>query len=366
VPAVTDWNENAPVALVIALLLSVPFRNVTLAFGIAAPDWSITTPDTDCARAGSGTSQNNPIPRKKAESRFREIILPFIRPPNNVIGPKPEKTLNLMEWSLCCLSAKQRDPMLIKKPAGAVAVALILHGSLSAQSPVQHNPPKGQTSQEDSGTNTSPDSAVGTGTQPSGQQPKRILGIIPNYRAVSADTQLPPLSPAGNFMLATKDSFDYSSFLLAGVLSGIGQAHKSQPTFGQGAKGYGRYYWHSLADTISGNYFTEAIVPTIAREDPRYYTLGHGGFLHRTGYSISRIVITKTDSGHQSFNFSEIAGNGAAAGLSNLYYPQPERTWTKTYQKWAAQIVIDTATNMLKEFWPDVSNWLSGIGKGDR
>jgi len=187
-----------------------------------------------------------------------------------------------------------------------------------------------------------------------GQQSKRILGVIPNYRAVSADAKLPPLSVKGKFVLATKDSFDYSSFLVAGFMAGIAQAKNSYPEFHQGAAGFGRYYWHSFADQAVGNYFTEFIVPSMTHEDPRYYTRFHGGFFPRTGYSISRLFITRTDSGGQTFNFSEIIGNGAGAGVSNLYYPSRERTWTKTGQKWVSQVALDGLFNFLKEFWPDI------------
>jgi len=189
-----------------------------------------------------------------------------------------------------------------------------------------------------------------------GKQPKRILWVIPNYRSVSANTQLPPLAFKQKFWLATQDSFDYSSFIVAGMLAGSAQAKNSTPEFHQGAAGYGRYYWHSFADQAVGNYFTEAIVPAATRQDPRYYTLGHGGFLRRTGYAVSRLLITKTDSGGRGFNFSEIIGNGAGAGISDLYYPRAERTWTKTGQKWLTQVGVDGLFNILKEFWPDIDH----------
>jgi len=188
------------------------------------------------------------------------------------------------------------------------------------------------------------------------QQSKRILWIFPNHRAVSADAQLPRLSLKDKFWLATQDSFDYSSFVTAGMLAGIGQAKNSYPEFGQGAKGYGRYYWHAVADQAVGNYLTEAIVPAVTREDPRYYTLGHGGFLKRTGYAVSRLLVTRTDSGRRTMNISEIVGNGAGAGISDLYYPSRERTWTKTAQKWIAQIALDGVFNIAKEFWPDINH----------
>jgi hypothetical protein len=73
-----------------------------------------------------------------------------------------------------------------------------------------------------------------------------------------------------------------------------------------------------VADQAVGNYFTEAIVPAVWREDPRYYTLGHGGFLKRTGYAVSRLLVTRTDSGRRTINISEIVGNGAGAGISDF------------------------------------------------
>ncbi len=190
--------------------------------------------------------------------------------------------------------------------------------------------------------------------QQKGQQSKRILGVIPNYRAVSADANLPPLSGKEKFHLATEDSFDYSSFLVAGVMAGMAQAKNSTPEFHQGAAGFGRYYWHSFADQAVGNYFTEFLIPSLTHEDPRYYTRYHGNFFTRTGYAVSRLFVTRTDSGGETFNLSEIVGNGAGAGLSDLYYPSAERTWTKTGQKWANQLALDGVFNILKEFWPNI------------
>src|SRR5271165_1566365 len=188
------------------------------------------------------------------------------------------------------------------------------------------------------------------------QQTKRILGIIPNYRAISANTQLPPLSIKAKFWLGTQDTFDYSNSIFVGMLSGVAMAGKSEPSFGQGAAGYGRYYWHTFVDVGVGNYMTESIVPTLTKEDPRYYTLGRGSVFKRTGYAVSRLFITRTDAGHNSFNFSEIVGNGAAAGISNAYYPSNVNTFVKTYQRWGWQIAFDGIGNTLKEYWPEINH----------
>jgi hypothetical protein len=187
-----------------------------------------------------------------------------------------------------------------------------------------------------------------------GKQPKRILWIIPNYRAVGTNTHLPPLSFKEKFWLATEDTFDYSDFIFVGGLAAISMAQKSQPTFGQGAAGYGRYYWRVFVDSAIENYMTEAIVPAATKQDPRYYTLGKGGFVKRTGYAVSRLFITRTDSGKNTANLSELIGAGAAAGIGNAYYPAQSNSWVKTYQRWGTQVALDGVFNMLKEFWPDI------------
>ena len=192
----------------------------------------------------------------------------------------------------------------------------------------------------------------------SSQQTKRILWIIPNYRSVSANTYLPPQSFKEKFWLATQDSFDYSSFIYEGMLAGVAMAGKSEPSFGQGASGYGNYFAHTFADGTIENYMVEAVVPTLTKEDPRYYTLGKGGFFKRTGYAVSRLLITRKDSGDNTFNISEVVGAGAAAGISNSYYSADTNVWVKTYQRWLSQMVQDAASNIAKEFWPDINHAL--------
>ena len=187
-----------------------------------------------------------------------------------------------------------------------------------------------------------------------GKQTPRIMWVVPNFTAVSANTQLPPQSTSEKFKMASEDSVDYSSFVWAGMVAAQSMALKAYPELGVGPAGYGRYYWRAFVDQASGSYFTEAIVPTLTHEDARYYTLGHGGFFRRAAYALSRVVITKTDSGGKSFNYSEVVGNGFEAGLSNLYYPREERGLSKTAQNWGTQMEAAALNNIVKEFWPDI------------
>jgi len=200
-----------------------------------------------------------------------------------------------------------------------------------------------------------PDAVSSNGTQ----QTKRILGIMPNFRSVSADVKLPPMSAKDKFIIAGKDTFDYSSFIIAGVQTTFSKSGVSYPEFGTGVAGFGRYYWHTLADTTSENFFVGGLGPVVFKQDNRFYTLGHGGFVKRTAYAWTRVLISRKDDGDTTFNYSEVIGSGASAGLSTLWYPQNYQTWTKVGQKWLTSDIIDGANFMLKEFWPDINKFLS-------
>ncbi len=186
------------------------------------------------------------------------------------------------------------------------------------------------------------------------KQTPRILGVLPNFTAVDSNTQLPRLSTREKFVVAMHDSVDYSSFLLVGALAAKGLQSNATPQLGTGAAGFGRYYWREFTDQVSGTFFTEAILPTLTHEDPRYYTLGKDGFFRRASYAITRAVVTKNDAGGEEFNISEIGGNAAEATLSNFYYPSQERGLNKTAKNFATQTAITAGANVLKEFWPDI------------
>jgi hypothetical protein len=167
---------------------------------------------------------------------------------------------------------------------------------------------------------------------------------------------LPPQSTKEKFKTGARDSFDYSAFIFVGIQAGVSQATDAYPAFHQGAAGYGRYYWHTFADQTDENLWVEAVLPSILHQDSRYYTLGHGGVIRRSIYAVSRTVITRTDSGGETFNASEVLGAGIAAGISSAYYPSQYRTWTKTGQRWLTSVLLDVGTFGAKEFWPDINH----------
>jgi hypothetical protein len=245
--------------------------------------------------------------------------------------------------------AQEQHPSLPSPASQQTAVASAAIPDAPTPAPL----PEGQQSPSAS---TSSSAATTAASSDEGKQTKRILYIVPNFRAVSAGAKLPPQTVKDKFKTGALDSFDYSSFIFVGIQAGISQATNSYPAFHQGAAGYGRYYWHTFADQTDENLWVEGILPSVLRQDSRYYTLGKGGFFKRGLYAVSRTVITRTDSGHETFNASEIVGAGTAAGISSLYYPTQYRTWTKVGQRWLTNVLLDFGTFAAKEFWPDVNH----------
>jgi hypothetical protein len=185
------------------------------------------------------------------------------------------------------------------------------------------------------------------------QLPRRIFGIIPNYRSHPSLKDSKPLTAGEKFKLAARDSFDPGTFLLAGAFAGIGQASNSTPSYGQGMAGYGRYYGSTYGDFLIGNVMTEAVYPSLLHQDPRYFRRGTGSTWSRLGYAIGQIFITHGDNRKTQFNFSEIGGNATAVAISNAYNPD-NRTTSDAAAKLGIQLGVDMAGNILKEFAPDL------------
>ena len=187
------------------------------------------------------------------------------------------------------------------------------------------------------------------------QQPKRILGVMPNFRAVSAGALPPPPTPTQAFVIATKNSFDYSSFVFVGITSLMAESSDAHPALGEGVAGFGRYYWRGFLDKTDGNYLAIFAFPTVLHQDERYYAQGEGPFLKRGVYAATRILITPDYHGHNTFNASEVFGRAAAQGISTTYYPKADRTAGALAVRFGWAMGRDALTNVFREFWPDIA-----------
>lgn len=188
----------------------------------------------------------------------------------------------------------------------------------------------------------------------------RLFYALPNFLTVENASQLPPLTAGQKFKIQARSQFDLVEFPWYGFLAALSQAEDSEPGYGQGAAGYGKRYGAAWGDGAIENFMTGAIFPSILRQDPRYFQLGKGTFWHRTRYAVGRIFITRSDSGSQEFNYSEIVGSALAAGISTYsYHPRDDRNLGNTASVWATQVALDTMTFVVKEFWPDIRRMIS-------
>jgi hypothetical protein len=182
----------------------------------------------------------------------------------------------------------------------------------------------------------------------------RIFEVLPNYGTVENAGSLPRLSSGKKFKLATASVFDWAAYPFNGVLAAVAQAKNDPESWGQGWGAYGKRYGASFADNSVGTYMTVAAFPSLFHEDSRYYQMGKGSFSRRATYAVTRLFVTRTDSGNTRFNYSESIGNAAAAALSNTYHPAEDRTAGRNATTFAFLILYDGLSNELKEFWPDI------------
>ena len=182
---------------------------------------------------------------------------------------------------------------------------------------------------------------------------KRVFGVLPNYRTAQLTVDYHAITAKQKMTIAAKDSFDYPLVALAAAYAALYQLEDSHPQFGQGAKGYFKRLGTSYTDQLIGNVLSEGLLPIAFHEDPRYFRLGEGTKSHRIGYALSRIIVTRTDSGGKSFNFAEVIGNGSATLIGWSYYTDT-RNPTDYFQAFGTQLATDAVSQVLKEFWPDV------------
>ena len=244
-------------------------------------------------------------------------------------------------------------------------------------SPVEGQSNSGSGSASQAPTNSGSTNPGSTSTQGkvAGTSNDRLFYTLPNFLTLENAGKLPPLSVKEKFKVVALGDFDPVQYPWWGLLSAISQAENSEPAYGQGWAAYGKRYATTAADSTIENFMVGAVFPSILRQDPRFYQSSEGGFEHRTWYAVSRIFITRSDSGNRQFNYSEVFGSALSAAISTYsYHPHStyistpsdphmfvgsDRTLSNTASVWGTQVGLDTVTIVVKEFWPDVHRWLA-------
>ena len=207
----------------------------------------------------------------------------------------------------------------------------------------------------------------------------RLFYALPNFLTLQGQQKLPPLSPKDKFKVVALGTFDYFEYPWWGALAAINQAENNEPGYGQGWAGYGKRYGSTAGDSMIDNFLVGAVFPSVLHQDPRFYQSSKGGFWRRTGYAVTRIVVTRSDAGNSQFNFSEVFGSATAAAISTYsYHPTStfvstptnphlfigsDKTLSHAASTWETQLSLDTMTIIVKEFWPDIHRAISKKSK---
>lgn len=188
---------------------------------------------------------------------------------------------------------------------------------------------------------------------PNPPESKRLFGIIPNYRTSPSLKNYEPLTVKQKFGIASQDALDRGTIILAAAFAGESQLSKAEPSFGQGAAGYAQYFAAAYGGFVIGDYMTEGVFPSLLHQDPRYFRKGTGSTWGRLGYACGQIFWTHKDAGGSNFNYSEVVGNSVAVAISTAYY-RDQRDVPDATSNLGQQLGVDMASNVLKEFWPDI------------
>jgi carboxypeptidase family protein len=182
------------------------------------------------------------------------------------------------------------------------------------------------------------------------EEQQRVLGVFPNYY-VSYDHNALPLSTRQKYQLAWRASIDPVTFVLTGAVAGIEQASNTLKGYGQGAQGYGERFGSIYADGFTSTMLGGAVLPSLFKQDPRYFYKGSGSVLSRAMYAIASAVICRGDNGHRQFDYSGILGGLASGGISNLYYPASDRSGAAvTFENSAIGTGESAVQNLIQEF----------------
>ena len=214
-----------------------------------------------------------------------------------------------------------------------------------------------------------------SGQSTSGTSKDRLFYTLPNFLTLENGGKVPALTTKQKFAVVARGTFDPVEYPWWGVLSAISQAEDSEPAYGQGWAAYGKRYGATAGDSTVENFLVGAVFPSVLHQDPRFFQSGKGGFGSRSWYAISRIFVTRSDSGRSQFNYSEIFGSATGAAISTYsYHPRStyvstptnphkfigsDRTLVNASDVWATQISLDAITIVVKEFWPDIHRKLS-------
>jgi hypothetical protein len=247
-----------------------------------------------------------------------------------------------------CFRHAQRANLAVLLTVGSFSVTVAFAQSPEAQPPLSPEAPQA----------SSQPTSQSSPTLPGFAEPvdDRIFGVIPSYLAVEDPQQkIVPLTVKEKFELFAKETVDPFTFGSSAAGAALSQIDNDNPKYGHGAGPYAERFGAAMADVTTQNFFSDAVLASMLHEDPRYFRRGpEFGVWYRIGYALSRVVVTRTDAGTESFNYSGMLGMSMGIALSNVYYPDASVSASEVGYRFGTSLLASALSNILPEFWPDI------------
>lgn len=175
---------------------------------------------------------------------------------------------------------------------------------------------------------------------------------------VELGQQVPSLSGRDKIVLAFREQAKPVAFVTPFLAAGWGQLVDANPHFGVDKAGFGERLGAAALKQSSQAILSDGFAAAALREDPRFYRMGGQGIKRRILYAASRVLITRTDSGNRSVNYSRLIGNAGAAALTMTYYPAVSANWETVWKGYGVSLSTAALGNTFREFSPDILHWI--------
>ena len=181
------------------------------------------------------------------------------------------------------------------------------------------------------------------------EEQQRVLGFIPNLY-VTYEPHPEPLTSKMKFRLAYKSLTNPYFFGRTAVWAGVQQARDNPSEWQQGAKGYSKRLGAGFADAVTVGLISNAILPSLLHQDPRYFYDGTGTTWSRARHAMAAPFVCKGDKGAWQPNYSQMGGSLIAYSISTAYYPTSNRTAGHVFETFGIDMGLHVVGSLFQEF----------------
>jgi hypothetical protein len=161
------------------------------------------------------------------------------------------------------------------------------------------------------------------------------------------------LDVSGKLLYHVERTFRPGSITMSGLSAGYSQMTNSPEEWGQGGAGYSRRVASSMASSGIRAILAFSLDSTL-HQDPRYYRSDSTGVWPRTKHALRGTILTRTDSGGETFSTWRVGSAYGSAFITQQWYPDRYHTVRHGFVNGSTRLGWDVVKNVVAEFWPDM------------